>query len=83
MNKLNGSFVNTLYKGTWAKLVPGTNAEYKNGTYVSKDGTDYAVYDGATNYMGRVNRETGEIKANGEMSEYKESFLKSAKDAIC
>lgn len=82
MNKLNGSFVNTLYKGTWAKLVPGTNAEYKNGTYVSKDGVDYAVYDGATNYIGRVNKETGELTSNGAMTEYKASFLICAIDSI-
>lgn len=79
---LNGAFVNILYKESWAKYVGETTNEYRNGTYASSDGITYTIYDGATNYMGKVNVKTGKILCNGETSEYKESFLQSALIAL-
>lgn len=78
-----GSFTNVEYKKEWDEFVPGTKVLYKEGTYVSDDGNDFAVYDGATNYLGRVNKETGEIFYNGSESEYNKTFLESAKKEIC
>lgn len=78
-----GSFTNVEYKKEWDEFVPGTKVLYKEGTYVSDDGNDFAVYDGATNYLGRVNKETGEISYNGSESEYNKTFLESAKKEIC
>lgn len=81
----HGSFTNTEYKKTWTEFVPGTHnkVRYCEGTFVSNDGNDFAVYDGATNYLGRVNKETGEISYNGSESEYNKTFLESAKKEIC
>lgn len=78
-----GSFTNSEYKKEWDEFVPGTKVLYKEGTYASDDGNDFAVYDGATNYLGRVNKETGEISYNGSESEYNKTFLESAKKEIC
>ena len=78
-----GSFTNAEYKKEWDEFVPGTKVLYKEGTYVSDDGNDFAVYDGATNYLGRVNKETREISYNGSESEYNKTFLESAKKEIC
>lgn len=80
---IHGAFVNKLYKENWEKIVPGTSNEFKNGTYASENSIEYAVYDGAANYMGKVNRETGIFTVNGEATEYKLGFLLCAKDAIC
>ena len=79
----HGSFTNVEYKKEWDEFVPGTKVLYKEGTYVSDDGNDFAVYDGATNYLGRVNKETGVISYNGSESEYNKTFLESAKKEIC
>ena len=78
-----GSFTNNEYKNEWDEFVPGTKVLYKEGTYTSDDGNDFAVYDGATNYLGRVNKETGEISYNGSENEYDKTFLESAKKEIC
>ena len=79
----HGSFTNSEYKKECDEFVPGTKVLYIEGTYVSDDGNDFAVYDGATNYLGRVNKETGEISYNGSESEYNKTFLESAKKEIC
>lgn len=72
-------FTNKYYKKTWEKTTKN-GTPYKIGTYkATNDG--YAVYDGATNYMGKITA-SGEIICNGAESEYKMSFLKSAKEAI-
>ena len=82
-NVISGSFTNNEYKNEWDEFVSGTKVLYKEGTYVSDDGNDFAVYDGATNYLGRVNKETGEISYNGSESEYNKTFLEAAKKEIC
>ena len=80
---ISGSFTNNEYKNEWDEFVPGTEVRYKEGTYISDDGNDFAVYDGATNYLGRVNKETGEISYNGSENEYDKTFLEAAKKEIC
>lgn len=80
----HGSFVNKAYKPEWKKFVPGTNntVRYCEGTFGSDDGVDFAIYDGGTNYVGRVNKETGEMKPNTD-TEYDKSFVEAAKAVIC
>lgn len=84
-----GSFVNEAYKKEWMEFIPnmkdrkGDPIRYADGTFGADDGNDFAVYDGATNYLGRVNRKTGEINFNGEKDEYKKTFLEAAKNVIC
>lgn len=84
-----GSFVNNAYKSTWTEFVPGWKdragnpVRYADGTFSSDDGSDFAVYDGAQNYLGRVNKVTGAVEYNGAKDDYKESFLLAAKEEIC
>ena len=69
-------FVNTRYKKDW---LPG----YKNGHASRQYGVKrWTVYDGKDNYMGTVDAETGDIAYAGDKTEYKETFLLSALDAL-
>ena len=82
----NINFINKEYKKEWIEFVPNTDntVRYCEGTAAADDGVDFAVYDGATNYMGRVNKLTGEISYNGkEGEEYNKTFLLAAKETIC
>ena len=68
------TFVNKGYKAEWK---PG----YAQGdAYCNEDGS-WAVYDGGQNYMGKVNAD-GRLTYNGTKSDYKESFLLAAKEAL-
>lgn len=69
-------FVNTRYKKEW---LPG----YENG-HASRQcsAKRWTVYDGKGNYMGTVDAETGDIAYAGDRTEYKETFLLSALDAL-
>lgn len=70
-------FENTRYKhDEWL-------AGYSYG-HCSRQGgvVNWTVYDGKDNFMGTVNPYTGEIAYAGEPTEYKETFLLSAKDAL-
>lgn len=84
-----GSFVNEAYKKEWMEFVPnmkdreGNPIRYADATFCADEGNDFAVYDGGQNYMGRVNRKTGEIEFNGAKDEYKSTFLEAAKKVIC
>lgn len=73
-------FTNSGYNSSWLQKTPyGTN--YANGTASSDDGIDYAIYDGAQNYVGRINALTGKYTANnsyGIIDDYSRSFLDSA-----
>ena len=69
-------FVNTRYKKEW---LPG----YENGHASRQYGVKrWTVYDGKDNYMGTVDAETGDIAYAGDRTEYKETFLLSALDAL-
>lgn len=70
-------FRNNEYRDEWLRLVPGTEREYADGTYF-EEGDAYAVYDGAQNWVGAVNKD-GTFTGNGAPSEYKDSFLRTAK----
>lgn len=70
-------FRNTEYKSEWDKHIPGSEREYADGTYF-EEGDKYAVYDGAQNWMGCVNK-NGTFTGNGALTEYKASFLRTAK----
>ena len=70
-------FRNTEYSSEWLRLIPGTDREYADGTYFA-EGDGYAVYDGAQNWVGAVNKD-GTFTGNGPKSEYNESFLRTAK----
>lgn len=61
----------------WQKYVGSSKREYADGTYF-EEGDKYAVYDGAQNLMGYVNK-NGTFTTDGALTEYKASFLKSAK----
>lgn len=83
-------FVNEGYKKEWLELVPnmydrdGNHPRYCEGTAISEDGgIDWAVFDGGQNYMGRVNKATGEIIYDNGNDEYNDTFLKAAAAAIC
>lgn len=80
--KDHGSFVNSLYKKEWDVYTHDGKTKFADGTFFSDDGEWFAVYDGATNYMGRVNKTTGEIQFNGTPDVYKETFLVEAKRSI-
>ena len=71
------------YPAEYAEFVPNTTLRYADGAADSDDGVDFCVHDGGFNYMGRVNRTTGEITVDGEGGAYKEMFLKAAKKAVC
>lgn len=67
-------FRNTEYKNEWAQRICN---EYANGACFEEGGR-YAVYDGAQNFMGFVNK-NGRFACNGAMTEYRASFLRTAK----
>lgn len=70
-------FRNTEYKKEWQKFVGSSKTEYADGTYFQEEAS-YAVYDGAQNFMGYVNK-NGTFSTAGELTEYKASFLRTAK----
>lgn len=75
------AFKNTYYKKEWFKTVPNTkDVPFDVGTCMHEYGK-YAVYDGATNFMGFVN-ENGTFTSNGSLTEYQASFLRSAKETL-
>lgn len=79
-----GSFINKEYKPEWTKFVHGAKVRYCEGTFSSDDGNDFAVYDGATNYLGRINRAAKKItEYNGAEDEYKRTFMNAALAEIC
>lgn len=85
-NLYTGSFINKDYKPEWDEFVPNTDnkVRYCEGTYASDDGIDFAVFDGATNYMGRIDKVAKKItEINGKEDDYKDSFLHAALSAIC
>ena len=70
-------FENKYYKKEWKERTFFTKKPYKIGTIIEdRDGT-FAVYDGAHNWMGTISAK-GTSKQNGQVSEYKETFIKSA-----
>ena len=54
---------------------------HKYGTAWKNEAGSWAVYDGKTNYMGKITAEL-EFDYNGEPSDYKTAFLYSAKEEI-
>lgn len=69
-------FVNTRYKKEWK---PG----YEKGHASRQNGIEkWTVYDGKDSFMGTVNVRTGAITYAGAPSEYNETFLLSALDAL-
>ena len=72
-------FINNDYKDNWTQKTSG-GRPYNHGT-CNKTLGGWAVYDGATNYMGKISRK-GKIVCNGDSSEYKMSFLRAAKAAL-
>lgn len=71
-------FRNNEYKSEWQKYVGSGKAEYADGTYF-EEGEAYAVFDGAQNLMGCVDK-NGTFTTDGSvLTEYKASFLRSAK----
>lgn len=83
-NKKFIAFVNTEYKDNWEKYVPNADGkvEYRHGTATTEDFIHWGVYDGAINNVGWVNAQTGEIKYNGDATEYKRTFLECAKKEL-
>lgn len=72
-------FTNKYYKDNWTQKTPG-GRPYNRGTCEeTHDG--WAVYDGATNYMGKITHK-GKTVCNGGESEYKLGFLRAAKEAL-
>ena len=69
-------FPNTRYRKEWPPGQETGCAERKCGF------KRWAVYDGGDAYMGIVDVETGAILYAGGRTEYKESFLLSALDAL-
>ena len=79
-----GSFINKEYKPEWTEFVRGTKVRYCEGTFGSDDGNDFAVYDGATNYLGRIDRAAKKItEYSGAEDEYKRTFMNAALAEIC
>lgn len=75
-------FENKYYKAEWKENVPNTNQRYADGTY-AEEPDKFAVYDGATNYIGYIDKRTGNFWVNGDPnSEYNCSFLKAAKEVL-
>lgn len=72
-------FYNKGYKSGWTQHTD-TGHPYAAGT-ANETENGWAIYDGATNYMGKVTRD-GEIIFNGGETEYKRSFLHAAKEAL-
>lgn len=78
------SFENKYYKdGEWEDYVPDSTYRYKDGSAIVHDNNPnlFAVYDGAINYMGDVST-SGEIRFGGDETEYKRTFLESARDLL-
>ena len=91
------AFKNKYYKKEWgvdvyapgpAKGVSGSGRHKVSGwdntmgTYEYSDKKKrYAIYDGRTNIMGYI-LENGNFEYSGSESEYKASFLKSAKEVL-
>ncbi len=73
-------FNNKYYKDEWEQNVPSTGKAYAHGTYF-EEGDKYVVYDGGQNLMGYVNK-NGIFSCAGELTEYKASFLRSAKEEL-
>ena len=77
------SFVNTEYKKEWEEWVNGRvgGTRYCEGTYILDADGVKTVYDGATNYMGKVNPD-GSFVSNSqeEPDEYELTFLRAAKN---
>ena len=72
---MNIAFENKGYKKEWKK------GGYKYGTAFENDDGSFTVYDGAQNFLGKVLKD-GSFEFNGSKDEYKETFLKSAKEAL-
>lgn len=73
-------FRNTEFKPEWNKFVESSKTEYADGTYVEEHGK-YAVYDGAENFMGYVNKD-GTFGCAGALTVYRHSFLRTAKTEL-
>lgn len=73
-------FRNTEYRNEWFTKVPGTDLDYADGSYFEEGGA-YAVYDGAQNWMGIINKD-GSFSGDGALTEYRASFLCAAKTEL-
>lgn len=56
--KDNFGFTNTKWNSSWGE-VSSMGTKYRDATASSSDGVNYAIYDGAGNYMATVNKKTG------------------------
>lgn len=79
------SFENRYYRDSeWAEFISerGT-VRYKDGSAIVHGNNPnlFAVYDGAINYMGDVST-NGDIHFGGNETEYKRTFLESARDTL-
>lgn len=72
-------FNNKYYKSNWTQHTD-TGHPYALGTANETD-NGWAVYDGATNYMGKISPDGGAV-CNGAETEYKHSFLRAAREAL-
>lgn len=70
----NISFKNTWYQSDWEE-------GYEKGTAWKNEDGSWTIYDGKQNYMGKVKPDGG-IVYNGSTSDYKKSFLVSAREAL-
>lgn len=73
-------FRNTEFKSEWNKFVGSSKTEYADGAYFEENGR-YAVYDGAENFMGYINKD-GTFGCNGASTTYRDSFLRTAKTEL-
>ena len=73
-------FDNSHYRSNWAKEIPGGGGLYRNGGYIH-NASGWAIYDGANNYMGLL-RPDGSIVYNGCKTDYKDTFMQSAKETL-
>ena len=79
------TFKNNYYKKEWTEWVPGFEGKvrYCDGTYVLRGNGSKVVYDGATNYMGRVQPDGSFVSNDGygaPVDEYERTFLLAAKE---
>lgn len=77
MQVWQSEFENKYYKKEWKEKTFITKKLYKIGTVIEHRDGSFAVYDGAHNWMGSLDKK-GTPKYNGKSSEYMETFLKSA-----
>ena len=70
-------FENRYYRESWIQ-----GEGYENGSLAKNDDGSWTVYDGKTNYMGKIWPEKGETKCNGEVTPYKLSFLYAAMEEL-